>query len=349
MAALYDESFSIRDLYYPLLEQRNNHSVGGRFHIGIWHEGRFSWLKDVEHKIFQDGMRAGVEGFFEGVRFRIIDTMLTERPVIVRHVKADGPGYKRFIFYNDFRLNNTELGDTAFYDPSLDAVVHYKGSTWFAIASSNQLYEYTTGRRDQGTVIKDCEDGILSKNPIAQGSVDSAVSVAANEFYLYIVAGSDHASIGRSLEDLRKRPSEFFEADAKYWDVIVPIEDPLEKQSVMVLLGHFGRAGEVPASLDTGILKFNLDTYAYLWPRDAVMCATVLDEMGYWSFTRRLYERIFTELLSSEGYLYQKYNADGTLGSTWHPFTANTPPQQEHTGGRNGTRYIWPVGALQRI
>lgn len=81
----------------------------------------------------------------------------------------------------------------------------------------------------------------------------------------------------------------------------------------------------MPASLDTSILKFNLDTYAYLWPRDAVMCATVLDERGYWSFTRRLYERLFTELLTSEGYLFQKYNADGTFGSTWHPFTVNGP------------------------
>ncbi|MGC8848054.1 MAG: glycoside hydrolase family 15 protein [Conexivisphaera sp.] len=325
IAALYDGSFSLTDLYYPLLDQHHNHSVGGRFRVGIWHDGKFAWLEGVEHRVFQEGMRAGVEGSFDGLKFRIVDTVSMRHPALVRSVKANGPGYVRFIFYNDFRLNNTELGDTAFYDPSLDAVMHYKGSTWFAIASSGQLYEYATGRRDQGAVLRDCEDGTLGKNPIAQGSVDSAVSVAANEFYLYVVAGGDRSSVAASLEDLRRDSGERFEADAKYWDVVVPIDDPLERQSVMVLLGHFGRAGEVPASLDTGILKFNLDTYAYLWPRDAVMCATVLDEMGYWSFTRRLYVRLFTELLSPEGYLYQKYDADGTLGSTWHPFTANGP------------------------
>ncbi len=325
IAALYDSSFNIVDLYYPLMDQHHNHSVRGSFRIGIWHEGKFAWLSDVERNLSQDGMRARVEGSFDGVKFQIVDTVSMQHPAIVRRVEAEGQGYVRFIFYNDFRLNNTEIGDTAFYDPSLDAVMHYKGSTWFAVASSQQLYEYTTGRRDQGTVLKDCEDGALGKNPIAQGSVDSAVSVAANKFHLYIVAGEDRESVASSLGSLRKHPAEHFEADAKYWDVVVPAEDPLEKQSIMVLLGHFGRAGEMPASLDTSILKFNLDTYAYLWPRDAVMCATVLDERGYWSFTRGLYERLFTELLTSEGYLFQKYNADGTFGSTWHPFTVNGP------------------------
>jgi GH15 family glucan-1,4-alpha-glucosidase len=127
IAALYDGSFSLTDLYYPLLDQHHNHSVGGRFRVGIWHDGKFAWLEGVEHRVFQEGMRAGVEGSFDGLKFRIVDTVSMRHPALVRSVKANGPGYVRFIFYNDFRLNNTELGDTAFYDPSLDAVMHYKG------------------------------------------------------------------------------------------------------------------------------------------------------------------------------------------------------------------------------
>jgi len=185
IAALYDSSFNIADLYYPLMDQHHNHSVGGSFRTGIWHEGKFAWLSDVEHNLSQGGMRARVEGSFDGVKFQIVDTASMQHSAIVRRVEAEDQGYVRFIFYNDFRLNNTEIGDTAFYDPSLDAVMHYKGSTWFAVASSQQLYEYTTGRRDQGAVLKDCEDGALGKNPIAQGSVDSAVSVAANNLPLH--------------------------------------------------------------------------------------------------------------------------------------------------------------------
>ena len=49
IAALYDSSFNIVDLYYPLMDQHHNHSVGGSFRIGIWHEGKFAWLSDVEH------------------------------------------------------------------------------------------------------------------------------------------------------------------------------------------------------------------------------------------------------------------------------------------------------------
>ena len=81
-----------------------------------------------------------------------------------------------------------------------------------------------------------------------------------------------------SVKDLRARPGEHFERDSKYWSVLTePFKDSkFLKQSIAVLLGHMGNSGEVPASLDTSILKFNLDTYAYTWPRDAVHIAMAL-------------------------------------------------------------------------
>ncbi|MGC9072171.1 MAG: glycoside hydrolase family 15 protein [Acidilobus sp.] len=326
IAALYDDKFYVRSIYYPLLDQQHNHAVGGRFRVGIWKDGKFSWLGDIDHEISMENLVTRVKASFEGATVEIEDVASMTRPAIIRRVRADGEGLFRVIFYNDFRLNGTELGDTAFYSPELDAVVHYKGSTWFAVAASQQLYEYTVGRRDQGTVLADCEDGALSKNPIAQGSVDSAVSVASKSFHLYIVAGTSLHSLAEALNELRQRSDEHFVRDSKYWDLVTGQagDERLVRQSVAVLLGHIGVNGVIPASLDTDILKFNLDTYAYLWPRDAVMVATALDGMGYWSFTRRLYELLLGELLSEEGFLYHKYNADGTLGSTWHPFTVNS-------------------------
>jgi GH15 family glucan-1,4-alpha-glucosidase len=89
------------------------------------------------------------------------------------------------------------------------------------------------------------------------------------------------------------------------------------------MLGHICDNGAVPASLDTDILKFNLDTYAYVWPRDAALTAYVLDMAGYSSFTRKFYDLVFRKLFEN-GYLFQKYNPDGTWGSTWHSWTART-------------------------
>jgi len=326
IAALYDGNFYIKGIYYPMLDQHHNHSVNGAFKIGLWKDGQMIWLEDVDKSIEMDNLIARAIFRLGDVTVELTSLASQTRPAIITKVSIRGEGLFRFIQYNDFRLNNSELGDTALYDPRLDAVIHYKGSTWFAVTSSHSLYEYTTGRRDQGVVLNDCQDGTLGKNPIAQGSVDSAISIAAKEFYLYIVAGRSYKDLVESVKDLRARPGEHFERDSKYWSVLTePFKDSkFLKQSIAVLLGHIGNSGEVPASLDTSILKFNLDTYAYTWPRDAVHIAMALDSIGYWSFTRRFYEKLFTELMTPEGYLYQKYNADGTFGSTWHPWTSET-------------------------
>ncbi|MFP3242167.1 glycoside hydrolase family 15 protein [Caldisphaera sp.] len=326
IAALYDGNFYIRSIYYPMLDQHHNHSVNGVFKIGLWKDGQMIWLENVDKSIEMDNLIArAIFGLSDGT-VELTSLASQTRPAIITKVSIRGEGLFRFIQYNDFRLNNSELGDTALYDPHLDAVIHYKGSTWFAVTSSHKLYEYTTGRRDQGGVLKDCQDGTLDKNPIAQGSADSAISIAAKDFYLYIVAGKSYNDLVESVKDLRTKPGEHFERDSKYWSILTETfkDAKILKQSIAVLLGHMGNSGEVPASLDTSILKFNLDTYAYTWPRDAVHVAIALDSMGYWSFTRRFYEKLFTELMTPEGYLYQKYNADGTFGSTWHPWTSET-------------------------
>ena len=327
-AVLYDENYYIRDLYYPLLGQHHHHSFSGKFKIGIWHDGKFSWLENIGNKeILLDGSKAVLHAQWDGLDITMEDTVLIPQPALVKHVLIRGPGFVRVIFYHDFRLDGYEVGDTAFYDPSLDAVFHYKGATWFGIASTNPLYEYTTGRRDLNAVLPDCEDGILSKNPIAQGSVASAISIASPEFYYFIVAGDSYDRVLRLIIDLRdrKRLETYFVRSINYWGNVASefTDDKLAAQSIVVLLGHVGANGSIPASLDTSIIKFNLDTYGYLWPRDAAFITMALDMAGYFTFTKKFYSLVF-KLFSGEGFLFQKYNPSGTWGSTWHPFTVRS-------------------------
>ncbi|MFB6470143.1 MAG: glycoside hydrolase family 15 protein [Vulcanisaeta sp. AZ3] len=325
-AVLYDENYYIRDLYYPLLGQHHHHAFGGRFKMGIWHDGKFSWIENVKSKeITMDTSKATLHAVWDNLDIIMEDTVLIPQPVLVRHVSIRGPGFVRVIFYHDFRLNDYEAGDTAFYDPSLDAVFHYKSNTWFGIASTNPIYEYTTGRRDLNTVLPDCEDGVLGKNPIAQGSVASAISIASPDFYYFIIAGESYGKVMRLILDLRdKRKLEtYFTRSVNYWSNVASefTDDKLAAQSIVVLLGHVGSNGSIPASLDTSIIKFNLDTYGYVWPRDAAFVAMALDMAGYYTFTKRFYEYVF-KLFGDENFLFQKYNPNGTWGSTWHPWTA---------------------------
>jgi len=327
LAALYDLNYYVSDLYYPYLG-KHNHSVGGKFKVGIWHDGKFAWLENVQQKVVgMRGLRASLEANWDGLSISMQDVVSLDYPAVVRKVYINGPGFVRVIFYNDFKLNDYEIGDTAFYHPAEDAVYHYKDYTWFGLASTSPIYEYTTGRRDQNAVLPDCEDGSLGKNPIAQGSVASALSIASKDFYYFMVAGPDHEAVRQRIAELRAHPDFHMNKTSVYWEEITSnrlLADDLAKTSLAVLLGHVGDNGAIPASLDTSILKFNLDTYAYTWPRDASLVASAINMAGYWAFTRKYFSFAF-KLFNPEGYLYQKFNADGTMGSTWHAWTVRSP------------------------
>ena len=327
LAALYDLNYYVSDLYYPYLG-KHNHSVGGKFKVGIWHDGKFAWLENVQQKVVgMRGLRASLEANWDGLSISMQDVVSLDYPAVVRKVYINGPGFVRVIFYNDFKLNDYEIGDTAFYHPAEDTVYHYKDYTWFGLASTSPIYEYTTGRRDQNAVLPDCEDGSLGKNPIAQGSVASALSIASKDFYYFMVAGPDHEAVRQRIAELRAHPDFHMNKTSVYWEEITSnrlLADDLAKTSLAVLLGHVGDNGAIPASLDTSILKFNLDTYAYTWPRDASLVASAINMAGYWAFTRKYFSFAF-KLFNPEGYLYQKFNADGTMGSTWHAWTVRSP------------------------
>jgi GH15 family glucan-1,4-alpha-glucosidase len=87
----------------------------------------------------------------------------------------------RFFQHFDANLYGNDTGDSAYYDPRSQAVVHYKGRRYFLISGSSGgsaygLSSFAIGQKDapgkEGTW-RDAEDGELSRNPVAQGSIDS--------------------------------------------------------------------------------------------------------------------------------------------------------------------------------
>ncbi|AET33337.1 glycoside hydrolase family 15 protein [Pyrobaculum ferrireducens] len=321
LAVLLDGSFYIADLYYPHVG-RYNHSFGGRFKTGLWHNGKFTWLESIPKRIEMEGLTARMRLWWDGLEVEFFDFVDFNLDVYIRRVSIKGEGYVRVIFYHDFRIMEAPQANTAFYHPEADAVVHYKDRFWFLAGASHPIYEYNVGRRDFGTVLRDCEDGTLEKTPIAQGSVDSAISIAYPNFYYWIAAGQSLSDVLKIHKAVKANPTYYEKRSVGYWKAVTtPYDDRLEAQSIAVLLGHISENGGVVASLDSDILKFNLDTYAYVWPRDASIVAMALDEYGFHAVTRRSFEFMLRHV-GPEGYLFQKYNVDGTWGSTWHPWTA---------------------------
>lgn len=90
-------------------------------------------------------------------------------------------------------------------------------------------------------VLPDCEDGILSKNPIAQGSVASAISIASPpEFHYFIVAGDNYERVMKLIIELRDRRNveTYFRRSVNYWSNVAAeySDDELASQSIVSCL-----------------------------------------------------------------------------------------------------------------
>ena len=114
------------------------------------------------------------------------DAVHNDKDVFLRKIKivneTDSSHEIRLFFTQDFHIYGYEAGDTALFEPSLNAIVHYKGQRYFLVggaAGGEGFYQYAIGYKeieDREGTWRDAEDGQLSSNPVAQGAVDSAVS-----------------------------------------------------------------------------------------------------------------------------------------------------------------------------
>ncbi|TAK55002.1 MAG: glycoside hydrolase family 15 protein, partial [Dehalococcoidia bacterium] len=278
------------------------------------------------------------------------------------HNRLDRPRELRLFFHHDFHIAETDVGDTAYYDPSHGALIHYKDNRWFlmnacidgAPAGFNQ---WAVGKKEtdgkEGTW-RDAEDGQLSGNSVVQGSVDSvgaahvtlAPGGAATVWY-WIACGMTYDDV-RTVNSLiaSKSPAELQRRTQAYWrlwcnaepnDVGALGDDvaTLFRRSLLTVRTHVDHHGGIVAATDYDITSFARDTYAYVWPRDGALVAHALDDAGYDGVTRPFFE-FLARVQTREGYWMHKYNTDDSLASSWHPWWANgerqLPVQEDETG-----------------
>ncbi len=210
----------------------------------------------------------------------------------------------------------------------------------------------TNYRGLQGTW-KDAEDGKLEGNPIEQGSVDSTVQVDSRipvgstaEVTMWLCAGK---SLEESLtlhRQVLQEGTERLERNChNYWKswvnktpldfgTLSPAVSDLYKRSLLIIRLHCDQAGGMVAAADADIMAFNKDTYTYVWPRDGAFVSLALDKAGYNEVTRRFYE-FCARVQSPDGYMLHKYNPNGSVGSSWHPWfkhgEAQLPIQEDET------------------
>ncbi len=197
-----DEHGQIRDFCWPYISQEN-HVFGHRHKMGVFVEGNFSWLFSDEWKksfSYEENslvlaMKARNEKL--NVEIETEESIYHEKNIYLKKIKVknlEGRGREIRLFLNQhFHITGANIGDTAYYLASEKAIIFYKGKRYFLISGRKEngyaLDDYATGMADlpgyKGTYV-DAEDGVLSKNTIEHGSVDSTIA-----FHLQIKASSE--------------------------------------------------------------------------------------------------------------------------------------------------------------
>ena len=377
MLVTFDNNYQIRDLYYPHVGQENH--VSGPCRFGVWADipqdhstsnerrnQRLFWTDqgwDITRK-YQDDTQMTVVNLKHPtlkIELRCNDVVDFNRPVFIRRVEVHNhANYDREInifHHNDFSMYSTKVGDTAYFDPTLHGIVHYRKkrylmTTWFD-QGEQRIDEYATGTagfKDAEGTWRDAEDGTLGNNPIAQGAVDSTmmikVNVTANSksvVYMIIAAGENKEEIEEQHRFIQRvTPQGAIDRTNSYWRLWLaanlgdmdtdgqynPSEKVVDlyKRSLLLVRTQIDNQGAIIAANDTDIMQFARDTYSYMWPRDGAFVADAIDAAGFPDISRKFYQ-FCSDIIEDDGYFLHKYCPDGTPASSWHPWVNQGDPQ----------------------
>jgi GH15 family glucan-1,4-alpha-glucosidase len=370
----FDQDYCLRDVYYPYVGQEN-HTDGHRFRFGVWVDGSFSWVNrrdwDLGIGYVQESLLSDVTAINKelNVSLKCSDVVDFKENIYIRTILVRNSGSTereiRLFFHHDYHILESPAGDTAYYDPDEKALIHYKGNRYFLMSGMrNKLQgidQYATGVKEfhslEGTW-KDAEDGELEGSPISQGSVDSVLSLrirvpSGGEATLnyWIAAGKNYAEVSAlNRMVVSQGPEHLVRRTDHYWKAWLNKEklslEPLPglvqevyRRSLLTVRTNIDGHGAIIAANDSDIQHFARDTYSYMWPRDGAFTAYAMDNAGYLGITRKFFEfclDLVSEGKEAGGYFLHKYNPDGCLGSSWHPWVQQgekvLPIQEDGTG-----------------
>lgn len=352
----FDKSYNLRDIYWPHVGQEL-HTAGDISHTGIWVDGRFAWLDspDWQREMLyeQETLVTYVTLQHDGLQLRLIvrDCVDFNRPIFLRHLivtnQADHAREVRLFFHYDWHIWDAADANTVFYYPPVQALIAYKQQAYFLMngqvgegsQASVGISSWATGKKErdgsEGTW-RDAEDGVLGRNPIAQGSVDGTISLHLADIpprsqavaYHWLIAGADLQAVTGAEALLRERgPATFITRTRNYWhrwvnkdeqdfgDLPAALID-LYKRSLLILRTQIDGDGAIIAANDADVEHFSSDSYSYMWPRDGANVANALSHSGYSEITRGFYD-FCNAVLTQSGYLLHKYNPDYSWGSSW--------------------------------
>lgn len=366
----FDRFGQVQDLHFPYVGRENHIALNHIHRLGVFTEGLFRWFDDPSWSIVvtcRDDFAGEIKAINEylGLSLEFVDVVYNEKNILVREIAVHNLREDRkereikIFFGQQFQISESKRGDTAYFDPRVSAVIHYKGRRAFlanARLGRKPLSEFSIGLFDiegrEGT-FRDAEDGRLEHNPIEHSSVDSVIGVtlsvrggAAKVFHYWLTVGKSITEVhDLNAYVLERSPAHLIRTTSDFWHAWVNRQNfsfygldkeivRLFKQSLFTIRAHADNRGAIIASGDSDMLQHGRDTYLYMWPRDGARAATALDRAGDGNVAQRFFAFCNT-VICEEGYFMHKYLSDGSLGSSWHPWLRDgkieLPIQQDGT------------------
>lgn len=343
----------VRDMYYHYVGLEN-HVSGHKHRIGIMVNGKFSWLDDGSWDITLGYKPETMVGYLvcknDKLKVSLVmeDIVYNETDVFLRQVDVYNHNDQKLdikiFFHQVFLISESKKRNTAFYDPTHNSIVHYKGRRVFIVNGQTEdgsnIDDYSVGAYQFGGhegTFRDAEDGELGKNAVEHGSVDSVVRLCTScegklksRVYYWICAGKSLTEAYQlNSMVLEKTPEGMIHSTENYWkawldkktvvkdQLLTPAQRKMLDTSLLVLRAHTDNRGSIIASADSAMIEYGKDDYTYMWPRDAAFIVTSLDKAGYTEVTRPFF-KFCLDVIHPDGYLHHRFNADRSLGSTWH-------------------------------
>ncbi len=361
MSVCLDHDGQLRDLYFPYVGQENHIGMNQLHKMGIFINNKISWIDNGEWKTsvqYEEGSMVSsvfAENHNYNINIKSEDVIYNEKNIFLRKITINNTSSRdislKFFYDQQFKISDTNHADTAYVHKDSESIIHYKGRRVFLIGgecNEKSFDDYSIGfcgiEGKEGTW-KDAEDGMLSKNPIEHGIIDSVIgwdikikSKGDSVIYYWIVAGETY----REVQEIRnyikeKGPQHLIKSTRDFWyawahqnevsfEGLSKKTQKLFYDSLFVMKAHADSRGGIVASLDSGNIQYGGDTYVYVWPRDACFTSLAFDIAGFHDISKRFYN-FASDVITEDGYVLHKYQPDRSLGSSWHPWVLDGKEQ----------------------
>lgn len=329
-----DKNGVIRDLCWPNVGYPN-HTIDGGIRIGFWVDHHLSWLNSTDWELEQVTSplvdyvetlaKSSQLNLFVKVQDSLSPPTAETQDFWTREVTVTNESHLsreiRVFQTHNLRIDESDIGDTAMIRQDESGVIHYKNGKFFEF-STDQKVDYACGVKAwegmEGTW-RDAEDGLLSKKPIEQGSVDSTIgitlTIGPNETQKVILTA-------RFTNDLHLLPSQP--------DFRPSAPEPLTGNHLLDLSLRYAQAhcdhrGGIVAACDSDIMATARANYNYVWFRDGALTAHTMAVCGNPEVAQRFWE-FFLACVKDQPYASQKYTVQQHLGASWLPSVINGEP-----------------------